>query len=562
MSQPLWLDPDELHASAVEMDRVAAETAQMVADLKAAFAREGACWGGDKPGNAFAEGYLPSTEQNMAGFEDLVNSARAISAGLRAAADTFTEADRAGGTQLRDAAAAWPGPVGSIPVAAVPAARTFALDAADRAAPADPQPRVPGRPAATPVGDPEPRATNDARPAAAGGTDQPQPVPSGPESVRSGSDSARKQSEPPQAGPTDPNSGARLPESREDPLEQPPTLPLPWASASGVSALRSIDAGLTTAPGSSKSVAARAEASRAATGTPWSSTAPGSPRPGSAAPPENPIPPRTLPPRTADRPPAQAKPAADSRRTLPPREQVAARPRRETGDAAMEILRDMALRHDLEIVGFETAGIAEHTAQEIADAVDTVVTAYPVILRGLEVAGGGPPSRVENRNEAVADPMATSSLSPQPWIVLSDAAAADPGVLGGNGPAGHAAAVREVLRQRPMYATVLLELGHALDLTGGLRARAQAQRALITEYLRISGAQGEHLGRIVSGYKSWRAELGDYCFAEGAFRPGRALAAGFAAVELDSAAAPAPARTLHRLLVALAHTALPGHDDQ
>ncbi|WP_063060755.1 WXG100 family type VII secretion target [Nocardia sienata] len=560
MSQPLWLDPGELHASAAELDQVAAETAQMVAELKEAFAREGECWGGDKPGNAFAEGYLPSTEQSMAGFEDLVNSARAMSAGLRAAADTFTEADRAGGTQLRDAAAAWSGPVGSVPVAAAPAARASAPDTADRAAPADRQPLVSGRSTGnSSAGDPESRATNDAEPAAAGGTEQPQPVRSGPEPVRTGPDPARGQSEPPQAGSAEPSSGKRVP---EDPLEQPPTLALPWASAPGVSALRSIDAGLTTAPESSKPVAARAEASRAATGTPWSSTAPSSPRPGSAAPQENQIPPRTVPPRTADRPPTQAKPDADSRRNPPPRARVAARPRRETGDAAMEILRDMALRHDLEIVGFETAGIAEHTAQEIADAVDTVVTAYPVILRGLEVAEGGPPSRVENRNEAVADPAATSSLSPQPWIVLSDAAAADPGVLGGNGPAGHAAAVREVLRQRPMYVTVLLELGHALDLTGGLCARAQAQRALITEYLRISGAQGERLGRIVSGYKSWRAELGGYCFDDGAFSPGRALAAGFAAVEVDSAAAPASARTLHRLLVALAHAALPDLDDR
>ncbi|MEV0107648.1 hypothetical protein AB0H42_15040 [Nocardia sp. NPDC050799] len=559
MSQPLWLDPDALHASAAELDQVAAETARMVTELKAAFAQEGECWGGDKPGNAFAEGYLPSTEQSMAGFEDLVNSARAMSAGLHAAAETFTEADRTGGTQVRDAAPARPGTNGSVPVTTAPPARTFAPNTPDRVASSDPQSPVSGRPAGnSPTGDPESRATNDAATVAADGTDQPPPVQSGPEPVGSGPEPAgRGQAEPPQGESAEPRSGDRVPESREESLEQPPTLALPWASAPGISVLWGIDAGPTTGPGSSKPAAARAEASRAATGTPWSPTAPSSPRPGSAAPSENQIPPRTVPPRTADRPPAQAKPEADSRSAPPSRGRVAARHRRETGEAAMEILRDMALRHDLEIVGFETAGIAEHTAQEIADAVDTGVTAYPIILRGLEVAAGGPPSRVENRNEAAADSAANSSLSPQPWIVLSDTAAADPGVLGGNGRAGYAAAVHEVLRQRPMYVTVLLELGHVLDLTGGLCARAEAQRALITEYLRISGAQGDRLGRIVSGYKSWRAELGDYCFDDGAFSPGRALAAGFVAVEVDSVAAPASARTLHRLLVALAHAALP-----
>ena len=224
----------------------------------------------------------------------------------------------------------------------------------------------------------------------------------------------------------------------------------------------------------------------------------------------------------------------------------------------MEILRDLAARRDLEIIGFETAGIAEQTARDIAEAVETVLTEHPAILRGLEVTDAGPLSRAEDRSAGAVDPEVNSPQPPEPWIVLDVTATADPGVLIGRDRVGHAPVDRS-LRQRPMHVTLLRELGHVLDLTGGLRARAEAQRALITEYLRISGAQDDTLGRIVSGYKSWRAELGDYCFDDRAFSPGRALAAGFAAVQLDGSEAPAAAKTLHRLLVAMARAALPGN---
>lgn len=222
----------------------------------------------------------------------------------------------------------------------------------------------------------------------------------------------------------------------------------------------------------------------------------------------------------------------------------------------MEILRDLAARRDLEIIGFETAGIAEQTARDIAEAVDAVLAEHPAILCGLEVADAGPLSRTEDRGAGAGDAEVNPSQPPKPWIVLEVTATADPGVLIGRDRAGHVPTDSR-LQQRPMYVTMLRELGHVLDLTGGLRARAEAQRALITEYLRVSGAQGDTLGRIVSGYKTWRAELGDYCFDDRMFSPGRALAAGFAAVQLAGGEAPAAAKALHRLLVAMARAALP-----
>jgi hypothetical protein len=108
-----------------------------------------------------------------------------------------------------------------------------------------------------------------------------------------------------------------------------------------------------------------------------------------------------------------------------------------------------------------------------------------------------------------------------------------------------------------MYAAVLRELGAAIDLTGGFRAHKEAQRALITEYVRINGPRGQTLSLVVAGYKRWRAQLGDNCFERGLFVPGRALAEGFAAVESSEDEANGPQKVLGRLLVTMSHATLP-----
>lgn len=222
----------------------------------------------------------------------------------------------------------------------------------------------------------------------------------------------------------------------------------------------------------------------------------------------------------------------------------------------MRILREMAARHGLEITGFEATGVAEQTAQDIADAVDAVLTRYSILLRGIAIAASGPLSHVENRcATAASDSGVDFSQAPEPWIILTRAAVEDPGLLIERDRVTTRSTHKT--ERRPMRATMLLELGHVLDLTGRLRARREAQRALITEYLRISGAQDNNLSHIVSGYKRWRAQLDDYSFDNDALSPGRALAAGFAAVEMYGSKARGPAKVLHRLLVAMARTAMP-----
>ncbi|MBF6245339.1 hypothetical protein IU471_17395 [Nocardia elegans] len=207
----------------------------------------------------------------------------------------------------------------------------------------------------------------------------------------------------------------------------------------------------------------------------------------------------------------------------------------------MQIIHAMADRHNLRVTGFETSGLTVQTALEIAEAVDAVLTKYPLPLHGIAVTGAGDElSRVENRAEAEA---------PEPWIVLDRAAIADPGTLSG----------RDRTRDRPVEfedravrARMLRELGQVVDLVGGFRARTMAQRALITEYLRMTGTDGRTLAHVTEGYRRWRDQLGEYCFRNGVLDPGRALSAGFAGVEQGGVQAPGPAKVLHRLLLTMA----------
>ncbi len=201
----------------------------------------------------------------------------------------------------------------------------------------------------------------------------------------------------------------------------------------------------------------------------------------------------------------------------------------------MQIVQEMAARYGLTIVGFESAGLDARTAQDIADAVDIVLIRHRTVLRGIEISeAANSPASVENRGEAAA-PV-------EPWIVLARNAVAGPQLPAGSD--GHAG--------RSMYTTVLRALGSAFDLMGGFRARREAQRALIAEYLRLNGTQGQTLGQVVGGYKRWRAQLGGACFDRGVFVPGNALAEAFIEVESERNAASGPAKVLHRMLVAMA----------
>ncbi|GGL46546.1 hypothetical protein [Nocardia jinanensis] len=65
------IDPDRLHAEIAELKRLAAETAQIAAELREAHTRRGVFWGDDQPGKGFGAGYELGVEQGIGDFENL-----------------------------------------------------------------------------------------------------------------------------------------------------------------------------------------------------------------------------------------------------------------------------------------------------------------------------------------------------------------------------------------------------------------------------------------------------------------------------------------------------------
>ncbi|MEU2032206.1 hypothetical protein [Nocardia amamiensis] len=548
MAESLSVDLAQLRESAAEL-RQAAEDAERVAnELKAALADEGEFWGDDEAGETFARTYEPGADRTLEGFDDLVADMRAMSSAMKDAADAFEAGDHYGGQNIRnpadDGIPDTNAPSRNRSAEPIPqATSTGSLSTTDD--PARP-PGTSDRPANGDSARPQSDAPNDR-----GSVDPQQPPVSGQQPAESGQ-------QPTESGQPDDSTGnAPETESPDDKSgDQPPaaetgspTTPGNGAERQGAPANTPTgkQAGPQTMPGG------RNDSGKPMADTPWARNRSGTPwakAPNPSGAPANETPPRVSPPRTPDRPPAGKKPEPAPERPGQKRapKQAGVRARRATDAEAMRIARDMAARHNIEIVGFDAAGIAAATVQDIADAVDTVLPRMPAVLRGIEIRDvTGPLSAVENRSTA------EKSGEVAPWIVLARTAVIEPRMLAG----GFRATTGSRPPRRPMYAATLRELGAVVDLTGGFRAHREAQRALITEYVRIHGPRGETLSRVVAGYKRWRAQLGDNCFEQGLFVPGRALAEGFAAVESSEDEANGPQKVLGRLLVVMSRAALP-----
>lgn len=521
MSDSFSADPAELRISAAKLQQEADEVERMMQEMKAVIADLGRCWGDDELGETFGQSYEPDSERGMRGFRDLVADLRSMSNNLGSSADAFEQQDSLASQLVYDS-----NPVGrestdpTAPSAGIvqPPGSTEYHGAAG-----DPTQRP--TTADRPIADPAPWSESANSP----GFDPQQ-------SAEAGEPDEPGTAEPFDAGSPGDQADDGTPEDTSDLTPAAgnvtPQQGLPAAPPEGKRPEKPSPAG-GRAP--SARPATESPGSRNKADTPWSKP--------SAAPAPATAPPRVSSPHAPTRPPREAKPVQPKRSEKRSKPRVVSPANKPTDPEAMRIAREMAARHGLTIAGFESAGVDAQTVQDIADAVDTVLIRYPTVLRGIEISDvTSPLSTIENRAGAALPETVA------PWIVLARTAAADPRLLaararpkpGSDTPTG-----------RPMYTAILRELGSAFDLIGGFRARREAQRALITEYLRLFGAHGETLGQVVGGYKRWRAQLGDDCFDHGVFAPARALACGFAEVESSYGAASDPAQVLHRTLVAI-----------
>ncbi|WP_280232019.1 hypothetical protein [Nocardia cyriacigeorgica] len=325
-------------------------------------------------------------------------------------------------------------------------------------------------------------------------------------------------------------------------------------------------------------------------GTPWTEQpprAPGQPgspgSPGNAARPANAgADPRHGP---AQRPNARADDKARERD-------------RRDGREALEIerlARALAERHGVQVAGFDTPDLRLAPVQEFVTAVDRVLTDYPmIVLEIVAVAELGdelgavrwdcaPPdtadgarsttaddarsttaddarsTTADDARSTTADDARSTTADDARSITLDRAAAQRPPepAQPAPAPADSQAAVdrtgeSSVSAPAEIYAATLRAFGRAFDAAGGGRARRQAQRALIAEYLGALPRPRPALAEVVRGYRAWRAELTAGVAAQPEFDVDEALGIAFAEVVQHGEKAGIQARLLHAILVAAA----------
>ncbi|MEU2043442.1 WXG100 family type VII secretion target [Nocardia niwae] len=567
MGEKFSVDPDKLRDHAPRFDLIGADVAATVRNLRAALAGEGEPWGKDDAGRAFAESYVPEYQRTMTELNSLVEALQQAGSDLRHLAENFENQDRAAGQRIHDAANEFHNGPASLPVRA-DAGPTHRLgpDATDVPSAAQPFAGSPAPTAAV-------TATTPRQPAAAG----------------SPADRSSPSSAPPARTPGTPDDGPAFgqrpgqaggfPNGADHLGAEQPGLPGPSVNPS-----RQADAALTRpTPGnrpSSPWTKANAETRRAAAtqsaatrsaakqaggaaagSTPWSNAA-GRPPRVSAPDARTPGSPPRMPGRPTARP--DQKNEKPDRKVNASAESVAAR-----------LARELAERHGVRAFGFDTPGVAAEALTDIVAAVDDVLPRYPQItLRaiGIEELADGETALLEWDSVTTAEaagpsdgtpdssgkrfPGAAEAL-PTARVVLAVRAATDPQYLQRTVTAAdNAGLLAPGCARRPVYSSIVRELGRAFDGAGRFHARAAAQRALLTAYLpQLSTEDKGSLNRTVTAFREWRSQLSGHSFDGGRFQPATALAEAFTDVVLNATQAAPPAQVLHRLLVTTANSA-------
>ncbi|MEU7768499.1 hypothetical protein AB0B25_25775 [Nocardia sp. NPDC049190] len=514
MSEPFYADPDALRARAPEHERIAADVAATVRDLRNALSAEGAPWGSDDAGRAFAESYLPEHQQTMADLDALVAILRQSGSDLRQLANNFEDGDLLGERLISNADKQTQD--GAEPIVTV-GNGTAAHPIQDNVATERTAPQ-PSATATAPDGAPPVREvpTSPIRPTVSHPTDNAAPT------------SAPSPQQPDQTAENRPNP--------DQPNFDQPHADSAGPPATGMQPVPQAGVGATGTAASSRT-AAPAFGTPAAASTPWSNArAAAAPTPWS---------------RPTMRPPRVSAPDA-GRQEMPPRVPGGPSLARATGkdkeperktaqsnsgeSLAARLARELGERHGVQAFGFDTPDVPELVLTEMAAAVDDVLPRYPQVnlhAIGIDELGDGEPTRLE-----------WDSALRSARIVLAVRAATNRDQLEhtDSAPPGSA--------QRPIFSAIVRELGAALDAAGGFRAHGTAQRELITAYLPLHDREDRGaVNRTVSGYRAWRSQLSGRSFSYGLLDPANALADAFTDVVLNATRATPPAQVLHGLLV-------------
>ncbi|MFE9327716.1 hypothetical protein ACIHDR_40020 [Nocardia sp. NPDC052278] len=553
MAHSLEVDEERLRALVPEFEDIGAEAQRVLDQLKAALAREGEPWGKDAPGQAFAETYVPDRDKGIASLAKTVASLREEGKVVSDLVDSFDREDREAARAIGDTEQQLPSNNPSV----------------DSNMPIDQYGQGWQKPVETNSTPVATRSPTESPPAT---SDR-----STPSSTATPDTSVSAQPPPASTAGTAPGGGYGngLPDLNS-PFGQGASLPdTPHTSGSRPESATAAD---DSAPPATAGPAVDAPAAdRQQPNTPWSKTASrtGStsdtpaPKGAAAAPAQTPAPTNTAPQVSAP----SSTPPRMSAPHLPEQHQQQARPAAKAAGKAFGaegksgarhpwaadgaslgenalLARKLSDRHDLELVGFDDPTVDGYTIREIAAALDDVLTQYPYVdLRQIVIA-----ESAESATRLEWDWVA-GATGPEPFtrrIVLDTVVARNPAVFAEYiRSATHSGKLARGSDRRPVYSTMVRELGHALDVAGSFRARQAAQDALIAEFTRTRGTiLRENVDTASSSeYEQWRAQLSGYGFHNGRFDAGMAVADAFTEVQINGSEAAAPAKVLHHLLI-------------
>ncbi|MEV5834893.1 hypothetical protein [Nocardia sp. NPDC052112] len=542
MGQSLHIDPDRLHALVTQLAEVAESARQDLAELKNTLNHEGKPWGDDEPGRMVADSYEPQAKKGLEGYQNLVDNLRELSKGVSEAADALKDQDQEGGQQISSTGSDQPVSVAPDTASSgtdTPRTSSPTTDSGSNADNGNTTPTQSGDSNPTSSTQPNTSPSTYPQPGTTGYNPSGGPTPAGQQPGYPDSNTSQTEPESPAGQENSPEDGEKAASSPVTDDSIPAT---PGATPSAGATPRTGDPAVAEKPALAEKPA----------GTPWSRT-PGFPSgtPWSGT-------------RTGARQPAKVfapHPSGAGRPTKPKREDKNRKKKRESTDsvliavptdaAALTAAQELADRHRLRIVGFETSGIGREMVAQLAAAVDNILGKYPFIaLGGIEI-GELADDRVSRLTRDRGDD-GSESASAGSWILLNRALVSNPAKFGEKVYAaiqsGKSVPGSE---ERPMYSTIVGDLGRILVGQVDERILRLAQRSLLTEYRRINGPWDaeDTLARIIGGYRQWRDQLGGNSIAEGRFQPHAALVAAFAEVELRGDDACGPARVLYRLLV-------------
>ncbi|WP_040839447.1 hypothetical protein [Nocardia brevicatena] len=557
MAEFFSADLEQLRRQASQFDHIGEDVAGIARNLEAESAAAGMPWGADDAGKAFADTYLPEQELTLSELGSLAQVIRQSGSDLKQFVDNVADADRAAGQQITSIDNGIPQNFTVPPIQAVLDNRPHA---GETSMPFASSPEYSGVPALPTIS-----GSDQVSEAAPVEVSPHPPTIDAPETGGTPGEAKRAPAE--NASPADQQQGR--PDRNSSDI-QPPGSVGESVSAPDTAPVQPPGTGRAAASVQHTSAEARPIAQSTAalnrTPHPWSrrQSAPGpTARPArvsvadpgtSGAGPRPPV-------RPAARPePRPVKAAKAARPENKPIERKVDTPRETT---VARLARELAERHGVRAFGFETGGVPGETLAEIVAAVDAVLPRHRQIdLRAIGI--GELPDGELTRLEWETEPIpghASDEEGQQPTmpaarylftarIVLAERAATDPEYLeraiAESERAGRLAR-RSALR--PVFSSIVRELGTALEVAGGFRAQRFAHRALLLDYLPLRRPSEHSTRATIDGFLQWRAQLQGRSFRHGRFDPSAALSEAFTEVVLNTTRITQPARTLHRLLV-------------